>query len=260
MSISKCSLLLLLSLAALSLQVEAQLTMEQALLRFFEHFRCRMIYEQDNINLPRLEPYKEDEFELEFESESLGSMKILTRNLTVEGLSTFHVPDLIFDLFSLNFNITLEVPKLSVSGWYSLSGELQDLIELRGSGDFALTMEGIRIFMDGQQGHDGEDNTWWLNRLSLDFSLAKMSGFMNGIMEDEVLEDFFNYILNNAMPEMIEAVFPELEPEMVKIAKEMVPELLNGTPLIDVINIIFLDQEFLMPLPEGVECPLEEPV
>lgn len=252
------AIIVLLALTALGAQVHSQsLTMEEALLRFFEAFRCRMTYEQDNIDLPILEPYTEEKISFEFNDDSLGSFDILFRNLTVEGLSTFHVPDLMFNLFTLDFWLYLEVPQLTISGWYSLSGEVQDMLELRGSGDFQLVIEGINVFMEGQQGYEGYEHTWWLNSLGLTFAIDKLSGHMGGIMNDEVLEDFFNDLLNNAGPQLIAEVFPDLEPEIVKYAKEMVPDLLNGTPLLDLINIIFLEKEFLMEMPGDEQCAAE---
>lgn len=250
------SIAILLLLTALAMQVQPQtITMEEGLLRFFEQFRCRMIYEQDNINIPKLDPYEEEEMNFEFEDPSMGSMAMLLKNLRVEGLSTFHVPDLQFDMWTLNFWLYIAVPKLKVSGWYSLSGEMQDMLELRGSGDFDMEIDGLLMYMDGQQGHEGINNTWWLNRLSVDVKIDKLTGHMNGIMDDEVLEDFFNYLMNNAAPQLLEAVFPDIEPQIVEQAKEMVPEMLNGTPLLDVVEIIFLQKEFFMELPED-ECPI----
>lgn len=250
------TLLLLICLSALAFRVQAQsLTMEEALLRFFEQFRCRMIYEQDNIEIPRLEPYVEDELTFDFAHESLGNMAIQVKNLRVEGLSTFQVPDLKFEVFTLDFYMNITVPQLKVSGWYSLVGDIPDMIELTGSGDFEFVIEEVHFFMDGQQGHEGFTNTWWMNRMFVDFSLANMTGFMKGIMNDDLVEDFTNYLLNNAAAGLIAEVFPEIEPEISKYAMDMVPELLNGTPLIEVINIIFLEQEFLMALPED-ECPI----
>lgn len=217
-----------------------------------------MPYVQYNIDLPRLEPYEEAEMEFEFQDETLGDISIQLKDMKVEGLSTFHVADLLFETLTFNFNMTIEVPKLSVSGWYKLSGEIPDLIELRGSGDMALDIEGIRIFMDGQMGHRGSDeHIWWMNRLRLEFSLENISGHMHGLMDDELLEDFFNFVMTTRAAAVIDEVFPDIEPEMVKVAMEMVPELLNGTPFLDVLNIIFLEKEFLMDLPEGVECPLD---
>lgn len=252
-------ILLLIALAVVGLpSVQPQsLTMEEALLRFFEHFRCRMPYAQDNIDLPRLEPLEEDEMTFEFNDDSLGNIDMILRNVSVTGLSTFHVPDLSFDMWTLNFWLYLEVPKLTMSGWYAMSGELQDMIELKGSGDFHLEIEGINLFMDSQLGHAGENSTWWMNRLSLNFTIDQISGHMGGIMDDEVLEDFFNYLMVNAAPEIIDELWPDIEPEIVTYAKDMVPEMLNGTPLLELINIIFLDQEFLMELPEEDQCVVD---
>lgn len=245
--------------AASAVQVHAQtVTMEEGLLIFFEQFRCRMIYEQENIDIPKLEPFEEEKMTVKYSDEAFGSMQIQLKNLRVEGLSTFHVPDLMFDLFTLDFWLYLEVPKLTVSGWYSISGDMQDMIELRGSGDFEMVIEGINCFMDGSQGHNQTDNSWWMNRMSMEFGIEKLTGHMAGIMDDEVLEDFFNYILNNAAPELIETVFPDIEPMIVEVAKDMVPELLNGMHILEVLDIILLETEFFMTLPEE-ECPVVYP-
>lgn len=240
------------------IRVQSQdVPLEEAMLKFFEQFRCRMIYDQENIGVPRLEPMEEEEMELEFEMEGMGAVKLLMKNVRVEGLSAFNVSLLEMEFQTLDMLMQVELPELTVTGWYSISGEMpiyNEFVELKGSGDFELTIEGIRLTMDGKMGHEGFTNTWWMERMAFEFGIENLSGYMKGLMGDEVLEDFFTFLINNAGPDLIEAVFPEIEPEIVEYAKEMMPEMLNGTPLLQVINIIYQDVEFLMELPEG-ECP-----
>lgn len=254
------TILILLAFVAVAIHSQ-DVPLEEAMLKFFEQFRCRMLYEQENIGVPRLEPMEEEEMEFEFDMEGMGAGKLLLKNVRVEGLAAFNVSLLEMQFQTLDMLMQIELPELKVTGWYSISGEMpiyNEFVDLKGSGDFEFLIEGMRLKMDGKMGHEGFTHTWWMERMAFEFGIEKLSGFMKGIMDDDVLEDFFTFLINNSGPDLIEAVFPEIEPEIVEYAKEMMPELLNGTPLLQVINIIYQDVEFLMELPEGEECPMGE--
>lgn len=216
-----------------------------------------MIYEQDNIGFPKLEPFVESEMSLNFTQDNLGTIDLLLRDLYVEGLSSFTVPNLRFNVFNLDFYFHFHFPKITATGWYSIDGDVEDFIALTGSGDMLLEVEDVNIYIDGNQGHDTTLNTWWLNRLKVDADLAKTSGYLKGIMNDEVLEDFITYLINNSVSRFLDALWPDIEPEIVQMAMDGTPDLLDGLTLEEFLDTIALQRPLFMELPDG-ECPIPD--
>lgn len=250
------SLGLLLTITVTCSNAQIDLTMGEALLRFFEEFRCRMFYDQADIGLPKLEPLETAELALDL-SDMLGDLQLEARNVRVEGLSEFYISDLDFDYFTLDFWMRIELPKLVASGWYSVNGDLDDMMVLTGSGDFRMEVDGINLFLAGTIWHEGFTNTWAMPRFSMDFNVTRTTGYLQGIQDDEVVEAFFKHIIDEVGAELTNLMFPEIEPMIAEYAKAMTPNLLNGTPLLDLINIIFLDVPFLPDLPEDAVCEYE---
>lgn len=249
---------LFLILALVSVISGQSISMNDATWRFFQEFRCRMFQDMDDLGFPILEPLEVDEFEIELDEE-MGTGKALLRDAVVTGLSTFELTDLNFNLMTLDFFLDIVVPKMTATGYYEIEGEIVDVIDLVGSGDFDLELENIHIYIDGRTFHDGFTLDWSLPRLEVDFTLGKMSGNIAGIMNDEVLEEFFNHVINSIGAELVNVIFPDLEPEIVKVAQDMTNETLSGTSLREVIDIIYLEVDFLPELEAGRECEYEWP-
>ncbi|XP_055714424.1 uncharacterized protein LOC129808675 [Phlebotomus papatasi] len=235
---------------------EESKSMEEALLIFFEEFRCRMKMEMEDLNLPALDPFTTDFMEFEMDDE-LGSIRGALSNLRVDGLSGFMVNDLVFNMDNLDFWIEVTLPRLSMSGYYDIDGTLGGLLPIFGDGNFSIVLTEMHTVINSTIGYDGITVTWSMPDFKMDFRLGNLTTSIENLFNDDELADFFNLAFTTLGAEIVDVMFPDIEPQIADMAKQMTPEMLNGVTINEFLDIIFLIEPFLPDLPDSEVCEYE---
>ncbi|XP_055680239.1 uncharacterized protein LOC129788200 [Lutzomyia longipalpis] len=241
---------------SMSMERQEQKTMEEALLIFFEEFRCRMRMEMVDLNLPTLDPFTEDFMDVELDHE-LGHVTGVLSNLRIDGLSDFVVNDLEFNFEKLDLWIDATLPRLSLAGWYDIDGELGGLLPIFGHGNFSIVLAEMHVSMNATIGYDGFDVVWEMPEFQMDFHLGALTTAIENLFNDDELADFFNLAFTTLGSEIVDVMFPEIEPQIADMAKQMTPEMLNGVTIDEFLDIIFLIEPFFPDLPDDEICEYE---
>ncbi|XP_059610276.1 uncharacterized protein LOC132257406 [Phlebotomus argentipes] len=231
-------------------------TMEEALLIFFEELRCRLGMAMEDLGLPAMDPFTEEFMEFELDHE-LGSITGSLANLRVDGLSDFTVNDLAFNMDNLDFWLDVSLPRLSLSGAYDIDGVLGGLLPVYGNGNFSIVLTEMHTVINATIDYDGIDVTWAMPEFGMDFRLGNLTTTIENLFNDDELSDFFNLAFTTLGSEIVDVMFPEIEPQIADVAKQMTPDLFNGMTINEFLDIIFLIEPFLPEMPEGEVCEYE---
>lgn len=157
------------------------------------------------------------------------------KNITIVGLSAFTINAVDFNIFGMEFLLDLTVPTLALTGNYEADGFIGKLFPFKGKGPFeydffnhsksnstnlcfhqfySIKLSNVTLKCDGRLKYSHD--IWSIPDLSIYLDIDHFSGDLKGLSDP-----FINEMLNEIGPELLNELWPLMEPSIVVAARQV---------------------------------------
>ncbi|KAJ3628327.1 hypothetical protein MTP99_015640 [Tenebrio molitor] len=134
-----------------------------------------------------------------------------------------------FDVFNLTFK------NVRVEGEYNITGDLGDIFDLFGDGNFWVELRNFSIAMTDFTFNVGDEICFPIN---IDIYLAEMGNHFFNFMDDDELEKLFNDVITSIAPESLGIIWEEMKEIFDKPLEDEINDILHGRNVRGVFNIL----------------------
>jgi len=203
----------------------------QNILNILEELRERMEAPLPRFDIPTLEPLYLGELNLN-ESEFLAGLDTVISNASVVGISGFVVEHLDLNVIGFFIELGIVVPQMDIVGWHVSNGSLYGLVPVVGEGAVNLTVHNLTLAITGRLNHTGE--VWEAVDLSMNLTIDALSGGF-----ENLTDEFFNELLNLSGREILELMWPGVQPTVEEAVAGAAAEFLNYFSIEDLMRMLF---------------------
>ncbi|CAD7091844.1 unnamed protein product [Hermetia illucens] len=156
------------------------------------------------------------------------------RNIEAYGVSNLTVTNVRSDIDSLQFQLTLEIPKIKVRAKYQSSGILI-LVRASGSGDYWGEYDGVKAkvyFKANGQPNENGLTYLSLENIKMDFSVKDIRmGVENIANENVVIKAALNLFINTNAQDLLKEMKPALKSKLSLVIGNFMERLFKKIPL-----------------------------
>lgn len=203
--------------------------------RIIEKIRARMPYGIPELGIPALEPFHLDELYINFDNPDIGNISIVLENLSLYNLSTFVVNKAKLSLIGPIFAANISVPKIHIEGFYNISGDIGNTVDLQGSGPFKADVYDFQLYVSSLLGFR---KGVYLKTFYLDFSLRSIDINLENFTDDDELTDVMNKVVRELTPKVIEFIKPDILPGIQSYVGNKINETIQQITLKDVMSVL----------------------
>ncbi|XP_063926178.1 uncharacterized protein LOC135139775 [Zophobas morio] len=125
-----------------------------------------------------------------------------------------------FDVFNLTFH------NVRVEGVYNVTGDLADIFDVYGDGNFWVELHNLSLAMVNCTINITSDGICLPVNLEID--LQEIRNHFSGLMGDDELEDLFNRVVTDIVPEALKIVWRELEDMFDAALQDEIQDIINA--------------------------------
>ncbi|KAK1123546.1 hypothetical protein K0M31_008251 [Melipona bicolor] len=203
--------------------------------RIIEKIRARMPYGIPELGIPALEPFHLDELYINFDNPDIGNISIVLENLSLYNLSTFVVNKAKLSLIGPIFAANISVPKIHIEGFYNISGDIGNTVDLQGSGPFKADVYDFQLYVSSLLGFR---KGVYLKTFYMDFSLRSIDINLENFTDDDELTDVINKVVRELTPKVIEFIKPDILPGIQSYVGNKINETIQQITLKDVMSVL----------------------
>uniref|UniRef100_A0A182VYY7 Uncharacterized protein n=1 Tax=Anopheles minimus TaxID=112268 RepID=A0A182VYY7_9DIPT len=185
------------------------------------------------IGIVDVEPVVVDEISI-----SLGSgpdgYRASFRNIEAYGVSNLSIVNVRSDIDSMQFQMTIEIPKIKATAQYQSSGVLL-LIQASGAGEYWGEYEGVKAktYFKATP-YQGDDGLTYLtvDQTKMDFSVKEIKmGVENTANQNAIIHAAMNLFINTNAQELLKEMKPQLRTKLTEHLHSFLQQLFDRIPV-----------------------------
>ncbi|KAL1140598.1 hypothetical protein AAG570_000528, partial [Ranatra chinensis] len=183
------------------------------------------------IGVTEVEPIILDEINLALGTGPDG-YRATFRDVQAFGVSNLTVTAVRSDINSLQFQLSISIPKISAKAHYQSSGVLI-MVQASGGGDYWGEYEGVRAKVYIRASKKNSRGVAFLNLedLKMDFSVRSIKmGIENIHNGNAVIEAALNLFINSHAQELLREMKPSIKDKLISTMKLFVENMFNKVP------------------------------
>ncbi|XP_055715245.1 protein takeout [Phlebotomus papatasi] len=185
------------------------------------------------LELEEVEPVIVDEISIVLGNGPEGYRAIF-RDIEAFGVSNLTVTNIRSDVDTLQFQLTLEIPKIKVRAQYRSSGVLI-LVQASGAGDYWGQYEGVKakVYFKAVPQETIDDLTYLVvEQVKMDFSVKEINmGVENIANGNSIIQAALNLFINSNSQELLKEMKPALRAKLTTVLHNFMDKLFERIPL-----------------------------
>ncbi|XP_041765916.1 protein takeout [Anopheles merus] len=185
------------------------------------------------IGIVDVEPVVVDEISIALGSGPDG-YRASFRNIEAYGVSNLSIVNVRSDIDSMQFQMTIEIPKIKATAQYQSSGVLL-LLQASGAGEYWGEYEGVKAktYFKATP-YQGDDGMTYLtvDQTKMDFSVKEIKmGVENIANQNAIIHAAMNLFINTNAQELLKEMKPQLRTKLTEHLQSFLQQLFDRIPV-----------------------------
>ncbi|XP_055382966.1 uncharacterized protein LOC129613073 [Condylostylus longicornis] len=185
--------------------------LEDKFLNMIKEFTDRMCHEITRLNIPRLDPFNLEFFDIDF----IPNFEIKLEDIEVSRLSYLEIPKLKINMAFQKIDAKIQLDNLQLMSNYKLKGKIPGLMDIDGEGKLSVDI-GVTIEVLVQL-KTSIDKKLSIKILKLEPKLIVNKFRITGLFEDEELNQFFEDMIQDLASEIFDDFWTENEQMIIEL-------------------------------------------